>query len=140
MEGGRFKRVSDFEFDVIIEGSKMVEGDISCEGNVKVNCPFSGIINSKGVVFIGRGGEVQADIRCFAMIIEGKVKGRIIATKKIEVRRAGVLSGNIECDMVAMEEDSFVMGFMESTKGDKPLVKRYEEKRKKLRDEEETEE
>ena len=137
MEEKEFKRLSDYDFDVIIEGSKMVEGDISCEGNVKINCPFNGIVNSKGVVLIGKDGEVQADIRCFAMIVEGKVKGRMIATYKIEVRKGGVLSGGIECDMVAMEEDSFVMGPMESTKGDRPIVQTYEEKRKELMDEEE---
>jgi cytoskeletal protein CcmA (bactofilin family) len=132
MERGKFKRLSDFKFDVIIGGGKVVEGNISCEGNIKVDCLFDGVISSRGVVFIGRKGEIQADIRCFAMIVEGKAKGRIIATNKIEVRRAGVLSGDIKCNILAMEKDSFVTGSLESIKGGKPSMKIFKESRKEI--------
>ncbi len=132
MGKGNFRRLSDFKFDIIIRGGRMVEGDVSCEGNVSVNCVFNGIVNSRGVVFVGKQGQIEADIRCFALIIEGKVKGRIIATNKIEVRKTGILSGDIKCDMLAIEENSFVTGSIESTRGDKPVIKKYKEKRKEL--------
>ena len=139
MEKRRFKRLSDVEFDVILEGNKMVQGDISCEGNLKVGCPFKGGIQTDGIVFITRKGEVQADIKCFAMIISGKVKGNTVIANKIEVRRAGVLSGNVRCDMLAMEEDSFVTESVESTRGDKSFTKMFvfKERRKELLDESE---
>ena len=108
MEERKFKRLSDCEFDVTLSGNKMVKGSISCEGNLKVGCPFDGEINSDGIVFVTREGEIQASIKCFAMIIEGKVKGGTIAANRIEVRRGGVLSGDIRCDLLAMEEESFV--------------------------------
>ena len=132
MEERKPQRLSDFKFQVVIGGKRIVEGDISCDGNVKIDCLFSGVINSRGVVFIGREGRIEADVRCFAMIIEGKVKGRIIATNKIEVRKTGVLSGDVKCNMLAMEKDSFVTGSLESMKGGKPPVKIFEERRKEI--------
>ena len=108
MEERRFKRLSDAKFNVILEGDRTVKGDISCEGNLKIGCMFDGLINSDGVVFITKNGEVQANIKCFALVIEGKVTGSTVAANKIEVRRSGVLSGDIQCDMLAMEEKSSV--------------------------------
>lgn len=136
MEKKRLKRLSDTEFNAIIGGDEMIEGDISCEGNLKIDCLFRGTINSKGIVFVGNNGEVQADIRCYSVIIGGKVNGKIVAADKIEVRRTGVLSGDIECDMVAVEESSSVTKPI-SMKDDNSLVRWntwlvYKEKRKEL--------
>ena len=139
MDKGKLKRFSDVKFDVILEGNKMVQGDISCEGNLRVSCPFKGGIKTDGIVFITKKGEVEADIKCFAMIISGKVKGNTITANKIEVRRAGVLSGNVRCDMLAMEEGSFVPESVESTRDDKSFTKMFvfKERRKELLDESE---
>ena len=101
------KRFSDTEFfNAVIGGGEIIEGSISCEGNLKIDCLFKGTINSKGIVFIGNNGKVQADIRCFGMIVDGRLKGKIIAAGKIEVRRSGILSGDVACDVIAVEETS----------------------------------
>ncbi len=128
MEEKPRRRLSDCEFNVVIDGDRL-EGSLSCEGNLIVNCAFSGEINSDGVVFIGRRSEVKADIRCSAMIIEGKVDGRVFVTDRIEVRRESVLSGIIGCRVLAMEESSSVKESGEPIKGD---IETFKEKRQEL--------
>ncbi len=128
MEEKPRRRLSDCEFNVVIDGDRL-EGSLSCEGNLMVNCIFSGEINSGGVVFIGRNSEVKADIKCFAMIIEGKVDGRVFVTDRIEVRRESVLSGIIGCRVLAMEENSSVKESGEPIKGD---IEIFKEKRQEL--------
>ena len=128
MEEKPRRRLSDCEFNVVIDGDKL-EGSLSCEGNLIINCAFSGEINSDGIVFIGRNSEVKADIKCSAMIIEGKVDGRVFVTDRIEVRRESVLSGIIGCKMLAMEESSSVKESGEPIKGD---IKIFKERRQEL--------
>ena len=94
MEERPYRRLSDCEYNVVINGDKL-DADILCEGNLMINCIFKGKINSSGVVFISRKSDVQADIECSSMIIEGKVEGRVFVTDRIEVRRASILSGII---------------------------------------------
>ena len=128
MEEKPRRRLSDCEFNMVIDGDKL-EGSISCEGNLIVDCIFSGEINSDGIVFIGRNSEVKADIKCSSIVIEGKVEGKIFVTDRIEVRRASVLSGIVECKELAMEENSSVTESGEPIKGD---IKIFKERRQEL--------
>lgn len=128
------KRISDVDFNTIAGENLEISGRLSGQGNIKIDCRFEGEINVRGIVYIGLDAEVRADVLCERLIVDGRLKGDITVEDKIEVRRTGVLYGNVRCSNMVVEKGSFFAGQFRTKEEDEVIVKVYEEKRKDLLD------
>jgi len=85
------------------------EGDLVFEHSLKINGTFKGTIKSPGFLYIGESAVVEADIEAGVLILEGEVKGNIIARERAELMSTARLYGDLEtaklqiCDGVVFE-------------------------------------
>lgn len=72
------------------------EGTLAFQHSLKVNGRFKGKISTPGFLYIGETANVEADIEADIVILEGTVKGNILAHSKIEMMATGKLYGDLK--------------------------------------------
>lgn len=98
---------------------KIIEIEAGIEGNVKFTAPmnlrisgkFDGELETKGNLIIGDKADVKAKIMKGDDIkIEGRVKGNIICSKRLELTNSARVIGNVETPILVMAEGAKLKG------------------------------
>jgi len=71
------------------------EGKLAFEGTVRVDGKLSGEIFTEDVLIVGEGAEVNAEISVGSIVIQGTVRGNIVAKRGVEIHTPGRVRGNI---------------------------------------------
>lgn len=88
-----------------------LSGETSFQTLLRVDGHLSGRITSdEGTLLIGSTGVVDADIAVAMAIIDGKVNGDIIATKKLILVHTARVVGNIQTPRLVVEDGALVEG------------------------------
>ena len=115
------------EESFVAPGTKFV-GNISGTEGVRVSGHLKGNIQSKGLVWIQRGGKIDGNINSQYAIIEGELNGHTNSPEHVELRNEAHVIGNIHTAKIAIAEGSFFKGEIHMpSKEDTPI--RFEEKR-----------
>ena len=92
---GNISKTSN-NYEVIIGEYTKFEGDITAEGNVKIDGKLNGNIKSNGEVFIGETSIITGNITSNnTLTISGKVTGKIKANGDLKITETGNLEGDI---------------------------------------------
>lgn len=83
------------EINTLLGRGSTFEGKLTFEGAVRIDGRFKGDIFTDGVLVIGEGAEVHAEIEVGTVIIEGNVQGNIRAKQSVEVHAPARIRGNI---------------------------------------------
>jgi len=87
------------------------KGVLTFEGAVRIDGAFEGEIKAEeGEVIVGRKGEVKADIIAGSVIIGGRVEGKIIATRRLELQSQSQLIGDVKTASLVVGEGVFLQG------------------------------
>lgn len=78
--------------------------------NLRINGKFEGNLNTKGNLIIGKDAEVNAEIIGENIIVAGKVKGKIKATKILSLSSTAEVLADLETPKVTIEEGAFFNG------------------------------
>ena len=81
----------------------LFRGDLSFEGTLCIDGKFEGHINTSGTLLISETGIIKANIEAETVICEGKVKGNIVASKKVELHRNSKVVGNVKSPSLNIE-------------------------------------
>ncbi len=85
------------------QGSR-VEGKLTFEGSVRVDGQVEGEIHAQDTVIIGESADVSAQVHAGTVVLQGRVKGDITATKRVELRAPAKLIGNIATPCLVVHE------------------------------------
>jgi cytoskeletal protein CcmA (bactofilin family) len=103
--GEVFGKVSGF-----IDQDTEIIGDIKFNDSFRIDGKFQGKILSGNSLVIGESGDVEADIEVSSISINGKVKGSLNATDRVEVFSKGRVIGKIVAPKLIIEEGAFFQG------------------------------
>lgn len=81
-----------------------MKGDLKFSGSFQIDGRFSGTIESKSTLVIGENGNVDADVNIATIVINGKIKGNIHATEKVEISATGRVTGSIIAPRLIVKE------------------------------------
>ena len=79
-------------------------------GSVRIDGDFKGSIFGSGMLVIGKGAKIEADIRTDAVMISGDVRGQIDVKKKIRIYSTGKVLGDLNTPLFAVEDGAFFEG------------------------------
>ncbi len=79
-------------------------GEMLSEGNVRIDGKFNGKIKSKGNLYVGKSGDIEADIEIGSVVIGGKVKGDVLVKTKAELIAPAKLFGDINTPRISIAE------------------------------------
>ncbi len=88
-----------------------LSGETSFQKMLRVDGQLTGRITSDdGTLIVGTSGQVDANIIVATAVINGKVNGDIIATKKLQLVRTAQVVGNIQAPRLVIEDGALVEG------------------------------
>lgn len=96
----------------ILDVDASMQGTLSFKDpvNLRINGKFEGSLNTKGILTIGPSANVTADITGDSIIVEGKVRGKIIARENLELLPTAVIDGEIYPNRLVISEGGILNG------------------------------
>ncbi len=105
----------------VLSRSLRIKGELSGADDVLIDGQVQGKINfSRQKVIIGKIGRVDADLLGRIVIIEGQLKGDVVAEEKIVVGKSAAVWGNLTAPRVVVEDGARFQGNIETDLGDQP--------------------
>ena len=112
----------------VIAPETRFEGMINATEGVQISGYFEGEVISQSLVWIGKTGKVEGNIKCPSVISEGEIVGDIESAKHVELREECRMSGNITTEKLAIADGCTFEGEIKmSQEGGEPV--RFKEKR-----------
>lgn len=87
-----------------------IEGEIQGNEDLHVEGHFKGSIKIKGNIFIGQTGRVEADIEADNVIIQGQIKGNVLARRQLQIQSLGQLMGDCTAASIDIKEGAIFEG------------------------------
>ena len=78
-------------------------GDVSSDGDFRIDGTMNGNITTTGRIVVGSGAEVYGDVKCLAAEIEGVVEGKLDVEDVLSVKSTGVIRGELATSRIAVE-------------------------------------
>lgn len=94
--------------------------DVEFAGRMEFKKPLmvkgrvSGSICTESDLFIAEGADVQADIQAANVVLRGRVRGNVRASRRVEIYASAVLEGDVTAPEVEMETGCRVYGICSS--------------------------
>lgn len=94
----------------LISAGTTLKGDISSNGDLRIDGTIIGNIHSSAKIVIGSNGIVEGDISGNQADIVGKVSGNIRAKELLQLRGESVVSGNLYAGKLQVEPSATFNG------------------------------
>ena len=98
------------EFPTVIGPDASFKGELSFEKGLRLMGKFEGKINTPGRLHVAREARMQADVDSGAIIVEGEVKGNLIANDRIELKQTARLEGDLRATKLTVDEGAVFSG------------------------------
>jgi cytoskeletal protein CcmA (bactofilin family) len=112
------KKSDDEEVRAFLGKGAEFTGKLIFDGSVRIDGDFKGTIFGSGMLVIGEGAEIEADIRVDAVMISGEVRGQIDVKKRIRIYSTGKVTGDMNTPLFAIEEGAFFEGTCHMTRSE----------------------
>lgn len=105
--------------DKLKTGAKVIDIEAGMEGslkfstpvNLRINGKFEGELDTMGNLSIGEKADVKAKIiKGENITIEGKVKGDIVSSKRLELFAPAKVIGNVKAPVLVISEGAMLKG------------------------------
>lgn len=94
----------------LISSGTSLKGDISSNGDLRIDGTIVGNITSSAKIIIGASGVVEGDINGNQADIVGKVSGNVRAKELLQLRGESVVSGNLYAGKLQVEPSATFNG------------------------------
>ena len=94
----------------LISSGTTLKGDISSNGDLRIDGTIIGNIHSNAKIIIGASGVVEGDISGNQADIVGKVSGNIRAKELLQLRGESVVTGNLYAGKLQVEPSATFNG------------------------------
>ncbi len=88
--------------NVISRGTR-VQGDVFCEGNLRVEGKVTGNIYSRSKVTVGQNGLVEGKIECVRAELHGTIKGTLTVQDQLSLKAEAKIDGDVLTAHLEME-------------------------------------
>lgn len=127
---------SSSKLDTLLGENTKIKGDINFNGVLHLDGFINGSVlgsQDNDVLTISETGEIEGKIEVANIVVNGKIKGDIIASGKIEIASKADIEGNIYYQNIEMEAGSKINGqliFQDNSKTPPASSKEDKDKKK----------
>jgi cytoskeletal protein CcmA (bactofilin family) len=87
-----------------------VKGDITTQGDIRIDGKVEGSITSKGKLVVGNTGVIEGEVNCVTGNISGAIRGVVNVSEMLKVQATGKLSGEITYGKLSVEPGAELEG------------------------------
>jgi cytoskeletal protein CcmA (bactofilin family) len=124
MWGGNKIRSSKIE--TLIGHSIEIDGDLSFKGGLHLDGKVTGNVTSEkgssAVLIVSEQGEITGDVSVPYAVINGKIRGNVYASEKLELSNKACITGNVHYNVLEMASGASVNGNMLHEKNEQHLL------------------
>ena len=95
--------------NLINKGTKII-GDITAEGDIRIDGELKGNIKAKGRLVVGTSGVIEGEISCSNIEISGELKGKVHATQMLTMKSTSKISGDVTSTKLTVEPGAVFTG------------------------------
>lgn len=89
----------------VIGTSIAVRGQLAGREDLTVEGQFEGEMRLPGrQLTIARGGLIEAEVQAATIVVEGEIRGNLVAEREVVIRSSGVMHGDIKSPTVVLED------------------------------------
>ncbi|MBV8255482.1 MAG: polymer-forming cytoskeletal protein [Chitinophaga sp.] len=102
----------------IIGSGTSIQGDIVCEGDIRIDGQVNGLVSTKAKIVVGPEGDISGDLICQSADIMGKVTGIIKVDELLFLKGNALVKGDVYTNHFEMEPTAKFNGrcYMEDEK------------------------
>jgi cytoskeletal protein CcmA (bactofilin family) len=91
--------------------SLVIKGEVTGSESLYIDGRVEGSINLPGNrVTVGRNGVVSANVTAREIVVQGKVRGNMTASDRVDIRNEGSLTGDVVAQRISIEDGAFFKG------------------------------
>ncbi|SHF57172.1 Polymer-forming protein [Mariniphaga anaerophila] len=94
----------------IIDEGTLIKGDISANGDIRIDGELNGNINAKGRLVIGPKGKVEGEINCSNIEVSGYIKGKVTVSELLTMKSSARIYGDVVAGKLSVEPGSLFTG------------------------------
>ncbi len=87
----------------LVGRSTKIVGDISSDGDFRIDGSVDGTIKTSGKLIVGKDGEVTGTITCVNADIEGKISGTLNCSGTLNLKSSATIDGEVFIEKLAVE-------------------------------------
>ncbi len=103
-------QMQDMDVDTILGDDIVFRGKLQFNNRLRINGKFKGQITTGGDLIIGSSAEVEADIEAGSVTLQGRLKGNVVAYRRVELLNQSRLSGDLKTPELQIETGSRFSG------------------------------
>lgn len=104
-ERGQQAEQSSENFTFLGKGADF-KGVMSFDGTIRIDGCVKGEIYTNGALIVGEHAVIEGIVSVGTLMNSGKIHGTITAIEKIQILKSGILVGDIQTPVIAIEEGS----------------------------------
>jgi len=101
--------VNDLKPNTIVEGT-IIKGDITANGDFRIDGKLIGSINSKGKIVVGASGSIEGEITCKNADFSGYIKAKVIVEQLLSLKASSKMHGDVVTGKLAIEPGATFTG------------------------------
>jgi len=95
-------KTKTMERNILAKNTKII-GDLSSEGDFRIDGILEGTLTTNGRVIIGLDGSVKGNVQCDNAEIEGRFSGELKVSKMLTVKSTAIISGDVILGKLSVE-------------------------------------
>lgn len=94
----------------LIQHGTAIKGDVTTNGNIRIDGKLSGTLQCKGKLIIGKTGEVEGTVMCSNAEVQGTLKATMNVEGLLTLKSTAQLYGDIVVNKLAIEPGAIFTG------------------------------
>jgi cytoskeletal protein CcmA (bactofilin family) len=104
------------QMEASLGGSLTIKGDVTASEDLTLLGQMNGSVTLPDhTLTIGPEADIRAEITAGAVVIMGAVVGNVTATRRVEIRATGSVTGDISSPGLAIDDGGLVIGKIQMT-------------------------
>jgi len=95
--------------NLIAKGTQ-ITGDLTSDGDLRVDGEITGNLDTKGRLVIGASGKIEGEIRCKSSEIAGTHKGKLFVAELLSLKASSFVTGDIVTGKLSIEPGAYFSG------------------------------
>jgi cytoskeletal protein CcmA (bactofilin family) len=116
----RPRELNETKLAGLIDMESDFKGELTFKGSFRIEGNFKGTINSDALLVVGERGKVEADVKVGELVINGEIRGTLLASERIEVHNKGRVFGTLITPTLVVEEGAYLEATCQTKGGPAP--------------------
>ena len=133
---GSNKKIRSSKIETLLGQGIVISGDLKFSGGLHLDGRIIGDVTSddesNAVLVISDHGIIEGDVHVSFAVINGKVKGNVYVSQKLELSGHASVTGNVHYNLLEMASGAEVNGNMVHDLQDKKLIEHQSEQKKDI--------